>query len=979
MAKVYNGHSFSIDQNFNLTSVDEWILGTHRVNESVNGEFLRFNSIDDDTNKSFVEKAFRGEVGSHPPKSNSVIQDFQWEYVIVFPNPDFKVDENRKITKKEALEYYKNCFRGKKTGSIQKDRILFSQEIESFESAFSSLSTLEDGKRWSNGGRMAFVDDKIVDHSSSANDFLTLMRNAVFYKLVASLSLKVKQMVSKSGEHIFFVITADQSDLIIEAQRVRFNKQLEIALTDIQSLLPCDLNLRPFHLLETDDNEINSIYKEIEPFMLKALGIDKNIEKTVQKHEPFGVTVPMWKAYKSYLFMLKDGIFKITSSLSSNKNQMFLFHKLIKDSIEKSNLGLLEKDKLKNLWDHLSIPKPIAPYAEFRFSNEDDEFADMWRTHEINELGKRCLFRSMERIRLIASYIETEIGINFLQQKGVIEAHFPLQDIWQLKGKNSSAKADVNEDDLVLKNLLFDFRTNDVNGPLIRSWNTALINQKIPLNKIRNYFGEKIALYFEFLRYFQVSLLVPGIVGLVVFIIQKIYDDQDPIVLSLNAIYSVFITIWATVYLEGWKRKESSLSIIWGTSKYERVEVPRPQYQGVKRRSPITDEMEEIYFPPGKRVKFIIFAASVSLLILSLVLGIVAGLIVLKWQITKDLIVGGFNLAGPVISILNAVQIVAFNIIYEKLAKVLTDMENHKTENQYQDSFILKVFAFQFVNAFNSLCYIAFIKGYTEGCIATDSSGEAYKTSYCMSELQIQLISIFIVNYIKNLVEVGQPYIKFQLRKRRKMKNKHAKVTNESKDLRDKIETQLCLDYYMTTDSDGTIEDYMELAVLFGYLTLFAMAFPLSSLLAYIGLWFEMHTDKLKLLHLVRRPIPLSTKDIGTWLNIFSVLCVFGIFSNTALFCFTSKTFDGIGGGQYNYIIFAVVVAVLLIFKNQLESWIPDVPGEYETIRARHEYIVEKVLRGEVNEVIEVDEEVYDAGMYFVNAVDIDKRLTEIR
>ena len=295
-------------------------------------------------------------------------------------------------------------------------------------------------------------------------------------------------------------------------------------------------------------------------------------------------------------------------------------------------------------------------------------------------------------------------------------------------------------------------------------------------------------------------------------------------------------------------------------------------------------------------------------------------------------------------------------------------MENHKTENQYQDSYILKVFAFQFVNAFNSLCYIAFIKGYTEECIATDDDGKSYRTKNCMNELYTQLISIFIVSYLKNLVEIGVPYIKFQLKKRRRAKAKSMRTTTVAKDARDKVEAQLDLDYYVTTDQDGTIDDYMELAIQFGYLTLFALAFPLSTSLAFVGLWFEMHTDKLKVLHLIRRPIPLSGKDVGIWFNIFSTVCVFAIFSNTALFCFTSRTFDGIDGWEENsYIVFAIVVIVLLVFRGQIQSWIPDVPESYEVVLARHDFIVEKVLRGEAKQLIAADEEVFDTNMYFTS------------
>ena len=411
------------------------------------------------------------------------------------------------------------------------------------------------------------------------------------------------------------------------------------------------------------------------------------------------------------------------------------------------------------------------------------------------------------------------------------------------------------------------------------------------------------------------------------------------------------------------------MAILWGQTNFESVEVTRPQYTGELRRSPITDDMDEIHYEDGKRTKFFLLAISTSLTIILMVLGIVAGLIILKSSLANKLMFSGVDFGGPVCSVLNAIQILVFNFIYTKLAKWLTDLENHKTEDKYQDSLILKIFAFQFVNSFNSLCYIAFIKSYNEGCLVTNSEGKKEEIigASCMGELYTQLISIFIVSYIKNLVEVGQPFIKYQLRKKEKAK---AKIANgnipKDKDIRTKVEAQIYLDYYVTSDTDGTIDDYMEVAIQFGYMTLFALAFPLSSILTFVGLWLEMFTDKLKVLKLVRRPHPLADKDIGTWWNIFSIICVFAIFSNTALFCFTANTFKNWSAvSDYTYIIFAVVVIVLLIFRGQLKSWIPDVPGKYAIVKARHDFIVERVLRGSDKPKVQEDDETYDGNMYF--------------
>lgn len=926
---------------------------------------------------NLAEKIFRGDYLHKGSANICHLQDFSWEYTIVLKNPDYKTqedEENKSITEVYATKQFNNCFKAKRTGNMHHDRLTFKNELNAFLNVFNSLPSFEDGKKYKFGGRMKIDNGRNLDKGGSSQDFLTLIRNTIFYKFVGGLGLKAKQILSQTGEFIYIVVTADESDLEIEAERIRYSTELEIALTDLQSLIPCDNSLRPFHLLKSPDQEIKSLYREIKPFLYKAFKQEKNTNKIDYRFDPTGVTDGQWRTYKIYLCLLKDGIKKIESSIQTHKNQMFLFQKLLRESLDKANNEQPSTDKIKNLWDQLGLEKPISAYAEYRKGNADDELRQAWKAHEIDETGKRSVFSSMERLRLLHSYISTQVNLNALEDAGLIVAYFPLHNDWMLKGKENCAPVAPDTEERLLRNILVDFKSSPMSKdtPLVQSWTTSLINQKIPLNKIRGYFGEKIALYFEFLRFYQVALIIPSIIGFVVFIVQRTLPAQDTTLLALNVIYSIIMSIWATVFLEMWKRREASLSIIWGQTKFEQIEVPRPQYRGTLRRSPITDEMDEVFFEGSKRFKYFLLACSITSLIILMVIGIVAGLLIFKFIYSGKYVANGLDMTLPVCSVLNAIQIQCFNFLYSKLVKRLTDLENHKTQIQYEDSYILKTFAFQFVNSFNSLCYIAFIKSYFEGCIVTDKDGnkDSVKGASCMDELYTQLISIFLISYAKNLIELGIPYIKYYLRKRKKSQSK-GKVTNEPsvaapKDLRSKIESQLYLETYLTPEKDGTIDDYLELAVQFGYLTLFALAFPLSTLLAFLGLWLEMYTDKLKILKLVRRPVPLAIKDIGTWFYIFSTICVFAIFSNTGLFCFTSRTFQNwIGNSDYDYLIFAIVVVVLLIFRSQLQSWIPDVEEKYEIVKARHEYVLERLLRGSKRDEVTEDSETFDGAIYY--------------
>ena len=88
--------------------------------------------------------------------------------------------------------------------------------------------------------------------------------------------------------------------------------------------------------------------------------------------------------------------------------------------------------------------------------------------------------------------------------------------------------------------------------------------------------------------------------------------------------------------------------------------------------------------------------------------------------------------------------------VYWQLAKVLTDWENPRTQNEYRDNITVKMFFFEFVNYYSSLFYIAFFKsnlivGYPGHYNrVTKFRLQGCSPSGCLLELCIQLAVIMI-------------------------------------------------------------------------------------------------------------------------------------------------------------------------------------------------------------------------------------------
>jgi len=79
-----------------------------------------------------------------------------------------------------------------------------------------------------------------------------------------------------------------------------------------------------------------------------------------------------------------------------------------------------------------------------------------------------------------------------------------------------------------------------------------------------------------------------------------------------------------------------------------------------------------------------------------MVVAAVSGVFFLKIFLVDDVNNEEVNsLGSSIASIANAIQIQVMNWIYSEVAVWLTNRENHRTDTQYEDSLIAKLFAFQ--------------------------------------------------------------------------------------------------------------------------------------------------------------------------------------------------------------------------------------------------------------------------------------------
>eukprot|EP00455_Lapot_gusevi_P038989 TRINITY_DN4368_c0_g1_i1.p1 TRINITY_DN4368_c0_g1~~TRINITY_DN4368_c0_g1_i1.p1 ORF type:complete len:875 (+),score=361.69 TRINITY_DN4368_c0_g1_i1:82-2706(+) len=305
------------------------------------------------------------------------------------------------------------------------------------------------------------------------------------------------------------------------------------------------------------------------------------------------------------------------------------------------------------------------------------------------------------------------------------------------------------------------------------------------------------------------------------------------------------------------------------------------------------------------------FTFSVLMTLVAAVLIVTISLLLFRLVVQKANQMWGGVAAG----VLNAVSIAILDAVYKIVATALNDWENHRTATQYEDSLIAKTFLFQFVNSYFSLFYIAFFKGskvngldgslfgYEDICL--DSKGQ--RAESCMPELSNQLTSLFLSRMlIGNLTETALPWVMSRFKRYVQKKQVVAEEKQKNPNLSDaeiaqRVEKQLAErasqvetefewpKYSDNPNTSGTFEDYNEIALQFGYVLLFAPAFPLGAAAAVLGNIVENATDTWKLMFTVQRPPYVGASDIGTWLPIFRIMSVIGVMTNCGLIAFTSS------------------------------------------------------------------------------------------
>ena len=377
----------------------------------------------------------------------------------------------------------------------------------------------------------------------------------------------------------------------------------------------------------------------------------------------------------------------------------------------------------------------------------------------------------------------------------------------------------------------------------------------------------------------------------------------------VTVVFTLVIAIWSMFMLDVWTRTLRTYQTRWGLNSKFESNRPRTHFKGnawlglAPKRSE-TDELEQqtkgtiLYYDTLGLVLIRYFAA------ISMVVTMTAMLVIVYIAITvfrvfarikfsavydNDLI--GSLLASLVASIFNLIFILALNDVYKWCAVKLTQWENHRTRAGHERALIWKVFWFQFVNTNAALFYVAVIKPGYESIRCSSSpivSGNPWPepcASYgCRLELSLELLVIMVgKQWMQNQMEAHLPKLGTWWTKRMAPKESTEDLKEPLLPWEDDFKNLAAI-----PDMD-TFEDFLELALQFGFCTMYVSAFTLAPIFALINNVYEKEVDSNKMLRTFRRTVPYYASGIGVWEDILKTISVVGIIMQGLVLACTSE------------------------------------------------------------------------------------------
>ncbi|XP_039209184.1 anoctamin-9 isoform X2 [Crotalus tigris] len=451
-----------------------------------------------------------------------------------------------------------------------------------------------------------------------------------------------------------------------------------------------------------------------------------------------------------------------------------------------------------------------------------------------------------------------------------------------------------------------------------------------PIGEIRTYFGEKIALYYAWLGWYTCVLLIAAVPGCILFIYgfirfssgqisKEICEANTTIMCPLcdqncpfwilsdtctyakithvvdnecTVVFAIFMTIWATVFLEVWKRHRAKIVNHWNMYQWDEEE-EELTLEIINNPESTSDEYQHSYLRS-------IIVLVLSLIMICVLIGIAHALVIYRVVVTviftqsnsKFLQEKATTVAVLTGAVLHYLSIVIMSKVNKYIAHILCELERPRSFSEREKSYTIKVFTFQFFTYFSSLIYVAFFLGRINGHpgsyvrVAGKWRLEECHPSGCITDLFIQM---FVIMTLKQTLSTLMEYLRPCLTYKCHLLCRKPQRINVEQTSQDLCKEEWLWNYQLSEVNVFTLfDEYMEMMIQYSFTTIFVAAFPLAPFLAFVNNLFEIRLDAIKMVKLQKRMVPKKANTIGIWYYILETIGILSVIGNGLVIAITS-------------------------------------------------------------------------------------------
>ncbi|XP_070622234.1 anoctamin-9 [Erythrolamprus reginae] len=453
-------------------------------------------------------------------------------------------------------------------------------------------------------------------------------------------------------------------------------------------------------------------------------------------------------------------------------------------------------------------------------------------------------------------------------------------------------------------------------------WKQMLCRQ--PLEKIRIYFGEKIALYYAWLGWYTCVLLIAAVPGFILFIYgfvsfsqisKEICEANTTIMCPLcdqkcpfwilsdtctyakithmvdnggTVLFAMYMAVLATLFLELWKRHRAKIVTDWKMYQWDEEE-EEVALELINSPENTSEEYQHSYIRS-------IIVLILALVVICLLIGIAHLLVLYRVMVTVFLTQSNskfFQEKATTVAVLTGavmhyLSITVMTKANKCIAHHLCELERPRSFSEREKSYTIKVFTFQFFNHFSSLIYVAFFLGRINGRpgsyvrVAGKWRLEECHPSGCITDLFLQMLVIMTLKQtLSNLMEYLLPTLTYKCRL---LCRKPQSINVE-----DSCTEEWLSNYQLNEVNVFTLfDEYMEMMIQYSFTTIFVAAFPLAPLLAFVSNVLEIRLDAIKMMKLQKRMVPKKANTIGIWYYILEIIGILSVIGNGLVIAITS-------------------------------------------------------------------------------------------